>query len=180
MKNVGVFCASSNRMEQVYYDAAQRLGRWIGESGRTLVYGGCSSGLMEATAKAVHENGGRVLGVVPEILKERGRVSSYIDEIRMTKDLDERKRGLIEAADVILALPGSVGTLDEIFTVLSANTIGLHDKKVVLWNINGFWDDLLALFHGLEKRNVVNKPFEEFVFVADTWDELVNILENWK
>ncbi len=171
--NIGIFCASSDRMEQVYYDEAARLGTWIGQQGRTLVYGGANCGLMETLARSVHEAGGRVLGVVPQILVDNNRVSRFIDEIVLTSDLNQRKQGIIDRSDIIIAMPGSVGTLDEVFTVLAANTIGIHSKKVLFWNINGFWDELFQLFWALKKKNVINKPLEDYVLVADTFDEVI-------
>ena len=160
-------------MDQVYYDEATRLGTWIGQQGRTLVYGGANCGLMETLARSVHEAGGRVLGVVPQILVDNNRVSSFIDEIVLTSDLNQRKQGIIERSDIIIAMPGSIGTLDEVFTVLAANTIGIDSKKVLFWNINGFWDELFQLFWALKKKNVINKPLEDYVLVADTFDEVI-------
>ncbi len=177
MEKIGIFCSSSNRLDKFYYDAAERLGRWMGEHGKTLVYGGANCGIMEAVAKAVHETGGHVLGVIPQILIERKRVSSYIDETVITKDLNDRKEQLIERSDIILALPGSVGTLDEVFTVMAANTIGIHDKKVVFWNIDGFWNELYQMFEGLSRRNVVNKPWSDMMVKADTFEEIIEIIK---
>lgn len=163
-------------MAPVFYEEAQRLGEWIGRQGRTLVYGGANCGLMETLAKSVHEAGGRVLGVVPQILVEQGRVSRYIDETVLMPDLNQRKQGIIDRSDIILALPGSVGTLDEVFTVLAANTIGIHSKRVLFWNIDGFWDELFRLFRAMEKRGVVNKPLEDYILVANTLDEVVRLI----
>lgn len=173
MNKIGVFCSSSNRMEQVYYDEAARLGKWMGENGKTLVYGGANCGLMEAIAKAVKDAGGKVMGIVPQILVDHNRVSTYIDEMVLTQDLNDRKQGIIDNADIILALPGSVGTLDEVFTVLAANTIGIHQRKVIFWNINGFWDDLFVMLDGLERKNVVNKPFSEFLLTANSLEDVM-------
>jgi len=177
MDRIGIFCSSSNRMEQVYYDEAARLGQWMGENGKTLVYGGANCGLMETLAKAVKAARGKVLGIVPQILVDRNRVSEYIDEVVLTQDLNDRKQGIIERSDIILALPGSVGTLDEVFTVLAANTIGIHQRKVIFWNINGFWDDLFVMLKGLERKNVVNKPFDEFLLCANTFEDIIELLK---
>ncbi len=176
MKRIGIFCSSSNRLDKVYYDEAERLGRWMGTHGKTLVCGGANCGLMETLARAVHETGGHVLGVIPQILLDRKRVSPSLDEQILTSDLNERKDVLIKQSDIILALPGSVGTLDEVFTVMAANTIGLHDKKIVFWNINGFWDDLFVMFEGLSRRNVVNKPWPELMIKATTLEEIIEII----
>ncbi len=174
---IGVFCSSSNKMDESYYEEADCFGRWIGSHGHTLVYGGANCGLMEALAKSVHETGGKVLGVVPQILIERNRVSTYIDEQILTFDLNDRKEQLIEQSDIIIALPGSVGTLDEVFTVMAANTIGIHDKKVVFWNINGFWNDLFSMLDKLVLTGVVNKPFDSVMAKANTMEQVVRIIE---
>ena len=110
IKRIGIFCSSSNNLDASYYEEADRLGRWIGSHGLTLVCGGASCGLMQTLSRAVQESGGRVLGVVPQILIDRERVSTWIDEMVVTGDLNERKQKLIENSDIILALPGSVGT----------------------------------------------------------------------
>jgi len=177
MKKIGIFCSSSNRLDKVYYEEADRLGRWMGAHDKTLVCGGANCGLMETLAKAVHETGGHVLGVIPQILLERKRVSTSLDEKILTRDLNERKEVLINQSDIILALPGSVGTLDEVFTVMAANTIGIHDKKIVFWNICGFWDDLFVMFEGLSRRNVVNKPWDDMMIKANTFEEIVEIIK---
>jgi len=176
MEKIGIFCSSSNRLDKVYYDEAARLGRWMGQHGKTLVCGGANCGLMETLATAVSEAGGRVVGVIPQILLDRHRVSTHLSEQILTRDLSERKGVLIRESDVILALPGSVGTLDEVFTVMAANTIGIHQKKIIFWNICGFWDDLFAMLDGLTRRNVVNKPWPEVMLRADSFDELVNLI----
>lgn len=177
IEKIGIFCSSSNNLDPSYYEEADRLGRWIGSHGRTLVYGGANCGLMETLAKAVHETGGRVVGVVPQILIDRNRVSTYIDEQILTENLNDRKQQLIEQPDIIIALPGSVGTLDEVFTVMAANTIGIHDKKVVFWNINGFWSELFAMLDRMVPTGVVNKPFDSVMVKANMMEHVVRIIE---
>ena len=174
---IGIFCSSSNKLDEIYYEESDRLGRWIGSHGLTLVYGGANCGLMEVLAKSVHETGGKVLGVVPQILIDRNRVSTYIDETVFTQDLTDRKQQLIDQSDIIIALPGSVGTLDEVFTVMAANTIGIHDKKVVFWNINGFWSGLFSLFDQMMLTGVVNKPFDSVMVKANNLEEVIRIVE---
>lgn len=177
IKRIGIFCSSSNNLDASYYEEADRLGRWIGSHGLTLVYGGANCGLMEALARSVHETGGKVLGVVPQILIDRNRVSTYIDETIFTQDLTDRKQQLIDQSDIIIALPGSVGTLDEVFTVMAANTIGIHDKKVVFWNINGFWSGLFSLFDQMMLTGVVNKPFDSVMVEANNMEDVIRIVE---
>lgn len=175
-KNVCVFCASSNEMDESYYKAAAQLGKWLALNGLTLVCGGASCGLMEALAKSCHENGGKVIGIVPQILVDCERVSRYLDELIVTPDMHERKRRLIDHADVLVAMPGSVGTLDEVFTVLSSNTIGIHEKSVIIWNVNHFWDSLFAMISDIDGKGVSRKPMEEIIHRADTFEDLTNMI----
>lgn len=163
-------------MDAVYYEEAARFGKWLASNGKSLVYGGANCGLMEAAAKAVDENGGKVIGVVPQILFDRERVSSHIHIIIKCKDLNDRKQMLIEKSDVIVVMPGSVGTLDEVFTVMAANTIGIHSKSLIFWNINGFWDELFKLFEALNNKGVVNKSMEVLFCIANTFEELTELL----
>ena len=142
--NICVFC-SANDVAPQYVAAAEKLGRWLGREGHTLVYGGANLGLMEAVARAAHEAGATVVGVVPAILEKTGRASDHIDVRVLCDSLDDRKAIMVERSDLFVALPGGVGTLDEIFTVVAAASIGYHHKRVVLLNIDGFWDSLLAI-----------------------------------
>lgn len=163
MKNIGVFCAASQELEPCFYEEATRVGQLLGRLGKTLVYGGANCGMMECVARSVKQGGGRVVGVVPDILERSGRVSAWLDEKVPCRDLNDRKAIMVERSDVLVALPGGVGTLDEIFTVVSAHTIGYHAKHVVLYNASGFWNGLLALLHGLEERRFLRCPLEEYV-----------------
>ena len=115
MERIGVFCASSSQMDQSYYDAARELGHWLGSHGKTLVYGGSRCGMMEVLAQAVKESGGRVFGVVPQKVLKRGMVSDQIDITFYADGLSDRKDWLIGESDIMVVLPGSVGTLDEAF-----------------------------------------------------------------
>ena len=178
MEKIGVFCASSNEMEQVYYEQAEALGKWMGETGKTLVYGGARKGLMESVAKAVKENGGRVFGVVPQKLVHNNMVSDHIDITFHCDALSDRKQWLIGESDIMIALPGSMGTLDEAFSAMAENTFGLHQKKVIFWNINGFWDGLFAFIDGLEEEKAMTKPFGEVMLRADSLEEVISIIED--
>lgn len=177
MEKIGVFCASSNEMEQVYYEQAEALGKWMGETGKTLVYGGARKGLMESVAKAVKKNGGRVFGVVPQKLVHNNMISDHIDITFHCEALSDRKQWLIGESDIMIALPGSMGTLDEAFSAMAENTFGLHQKKVIFWNINGFWDEFFLFLDSLKAKNVVTKPYEEVMLRADSLEEVIQLIE---
>ena len=177
MKNIGLFCAASEKIEPVYAQHAREFGKWIGEQGYTLIYGGAAKGLMEATAAAAKEHGAHVVGVVPEVLIERGSVSKIPDETVTVANLSERKDVILDRSDILIALPGGIGTLDEVFHVMAAATIGFHDKKVVFYNVNGFWDSMAALLEEYRSKNFLRGETDKYVAFADSPEQLKEIIE---
>ena len=143
--NVCVFCSANNNIAAEFFDAARELGRWIGHEGHALVYGGANLGLMEAVAREAHDAGAMV------------------------------KALMIERCDLIIALPGGVGTLDEIFTVVAAASIGYHHKRVVLYNIGGFWNPLLALLDSMRQQGMLRPGFETSLPVANNLEDIKRI-----
>ena len=177
MKSVAVFCAASENIAPGYFEAAVEVGAMLGRMGATLVYGGARFGLMEATARAAKQAGARIVGVVPDILVERGRVSMLLDEQVNCRNLSERKDIMLERSDILVALPGGVGTLDEIFHVMAAATIGYHTKRVVLYNVNGFWDSLVATLDEMLQAGFIRGEFERYFSVANGVAELEGLLK---
>ncbi len=176
MNRIGVFCSASDRLDAVYYERAEAVGHWLGAHGKVLIYGGANSGIMERLACATRTAGGHVVGVVPSILEHKRRVSAYVDEVIPCTDLNDRKALMVEQSDILVALPGGVGTLDEIFTVLAAHSIGYHHKKVVLYNEGGFWDRLLQMLAGMDEENFMNTPLVNSLIVVNSLDELAALL----
>ena len=174
--NICIFCSANSNLPTEYFDRTSELGTWIGANGHTLVFGGCNLGLMECVAKAVHDAKGMTVGVVPTIVEKGGKVSDYVDVKILCDNLSDRKDLMIERSDVIIALPGGVGTLDEIFTVLAAASIGYHSKRVILYNIGDFWDSLIAMLDDLKTRGVLRAGFDDTVKVAHTLDEIAALI----
>jgi len=177
MEKIGVYCASSDTMAPIYYECAKQLGRWLGENKKTLVYGGHNCGLMEAVAQATKAAGGKVFGVVPKKLVEMGTVSDAIDITFYCNDLSDRKEWLVQESDVLVAMPGSVGTLDEAFSTMAANSFGMHNKRVIFWNIDGYFDKLFEFFDDLSRRGAVYKDWSEVMGRANTLEELTAQLQ---
>lgn len=172
---VCVFCSANSSIDRSYFDKAAELGQWIGRNGHQLVYGGANLGLMECVARAAREAGATVIGVVPTILEKSGHASDCIDVCIPCDNLDDRKQLMISQADAIVALPGGVGTLDEIFTVLAAAAIGYHHKRVVLYNIGGFWNPLLALLDSMRQQGMLRPGFETSLPVANNLEDIKRI-----
>lgn len=177
MKKIAIFCSANNHIDAVYFKKAKQLGTWIGKSGYTLVYGGCDMGLMEELARAVRAEGGQVIGVVPQKLEQNGHVSDCIDIEIPCQNLSDRKALMMAQSDVVVALPGGVGTLDEIFTVAAAATIGYTDKRVILYNINGYWDSLLLMLYEMHDRGFFRNAVSERIVVARSFEELQELVE---
>ena len=174
--NICIFCSANSNIPTEYFERTSELGTWMGANGHTLVFGGCNLGLMECVAKAVYDAKGMTVGVVPTIVEKGGKVSDYVDVKILCDNLSDRKDLMIERSDVIIALPGGVGTLDEIFTVLAAASIGYHNKRVILYNIGGFWDSLIAMLDDLKTRGVLRAGFDDTVKVAHTLDEIAALI----
>lgn len=179
VEKIGVFCSSSDQMAPIYYQEAERLGHWIGETGKTLVYGGARCGLMEAVAQGVKKAGSiNVIGVVPKLLIEKEMVSECVGIRIPTEGLVDRKAWLTKISDIMIALPGSVGTLDEAFSVIGETSIGLSTKKVIFWNINGFWDGLFKMLDEMKAAGVQNKPIDSYLLKANSLDEVIELINN--
>ena len=146
MNSICVFCSSSNSIDDVYVEIAKDLGYRIGQLGLDLVYGGASIGLMGAVARATHEKGGRVIGVIPEFFRKKDKNIEYIeaDELIIAETMRTRKAIMDERADAFIALPGGIGTLEEAIEIMSMKQLGLTDKPLVFINTNNFYDGLIS------------------------------------
>jgi|SRR5574344_45214 uncharacterized protein (TIGR00730 family) len=176
MKKIAVFCSANNNIDPVFFEKTKELGKWIGENGHTLVFGGCDMGLMECLAKAVHEAGGQTIGVVPTKIEENGHVSNYVDIEIPCNNLSDRKDLMLAQSDVFIAFPGGIGTLDEIFTIAAGATIGYHKKKVILYNIGGFWDTLISLLKEMEQKSFMRESYTRHIVSADDLNSLSSYL----
>lgn len=176
MEKIGVFCSASDSISEVYFDKAEELGRWMGKQKKILVYGGANLGLMKAIAQAVKLNGGKIIGVVPSKLEENGKVSELPDDVLRTSNLSDRKDLLLQESDIMIALPGGIGTLDEIFHVMASSSIGYHSKKIVFYNVDGFYDVLLGILGRLYENQFARHPLDHYFCVANTFEELTDIL----
>lgn len=174
---IGIFCSANDNIEPEFFQKTEELGKWAAQNGHTIVFGGCNMGLMECVAKAAKEAGGMTIGVVPSKVEERGRLSDHLDVHIPCADLSYRKQLLMLQSDTFVALPGGIGTLDEVFTVVASATIGYHAKRVVLYNINGFWDSLISLLDDLSGKGMVRGEWQRHIAVANTFEELTHAIE---
>lgn len=178
MNAVCVYCSSSDALDPHYVAAAEELGELIGRRGLTLVYGGASIGLMGRLAQAVHRGGGRVLGVIPQSLRDREIAYEPADELIVTRDLRERKAIMESRADAFVALPGGFGTLEEILEILTLKQLRSHQKPVVFLNTAGFYDRLLAVFEQLYEQRFTKADYRHCYSIAAHPPEVLHHLDH--
>ena len=171
-----VFCSANQQIDSDFFALTAELGQWAAQEGHTLVYGGVNCGLMECVGKAMHDAGGRTIGVIPRIVEKSGRISDYVDVEMLCDNLSDRKQMMLDQSDVFIALPGGIGTLDEVFTIAASATIGYHQKRVILYNMKGFWDGLVALLDDLQVRGVIRTEWRTYIQVADSLDDIKALL----
>lgn len=159
IQSICVYCGSRPGRDSSYMAAGRELGKSIAENGLRLIYGGGTKGIMGAVASGVLSHGGQVTGIIPEFLvdMEATRHSlGQLDELIITSDMHERKHGMFERADAFVALPGGIGTLEEIVEIMTWAQLGRHEKPMVFANINGFWDPMMELIRHITEEGFVH------------------------
>ena len=200
--NIGIFCSANDNIEREYFDRTEEFGRWCAENGLSIVFGGCNMGLMGCVAEAYYQgvksasrvlegskvqdgssgsNGssgakGNLIGVVPRIVERGGRMSDRLTVHIPCDNLSDRKDLLLAHSDVVVALPGGIGTLDEVFTVAAAHTIGYHQKRIILYNIGGFWNTLIELLDDIQQRGMIRGHWKDYISVANSFEELTAMI----
>lgn len=178
IRSICVYCGSSPGNDPVFVEAARKFGQILAQNGITLVYGGGSRGLMGALALSVHEHGGRVIGVIPEFLKVRERMFTGAQEIVVTHDMHERKRMMFERADAFVALPGGIGTLEELVEQLTWSQLGRHRKPILVANINGFWEPLVELLEHMKRSGFIHSDLMFDYAVVDRIEDIVPAIKS--
>jgi hypothetical protein len=142
--SVCVYCGSRAGVDAAYAEAARATGQWIGSHGGQLVYGGGRNGLMGIVAQATQEAGGRVVGIIPKALVDKEQANHHCDELHVVDTMHERKAMMAERSDAFVALPGGIGTFEELFEVWTWRQLGYHDKPIGLLNVAGYYNALLV------------------------------------
>ncbi len=171
-----VFCSANEQIDPAFFAMTEELGRGSAENGHSIVYGGVNQGLIECLGKATKEAGGRTIGVVPLKVEETGRTSDYVEIEIPCDNLTDRKQLMMDQSDVFIALPGGIGTIDEVFTVAASATIGYHQKPVILYNMKGFWNQLIALLDDLQAKGMIRGDWRNYIKTADSIEEISRLL----
>ena len=178
IKSVTIYCSSSNTLPQKYYDETKKIGRLLADEKITIIYGGGSSGLMGTLADSALENGGYVKGVIPGFMKEVEWDHKGVQEMIETEDMAERKKILIEGTDAIIALPGGVGTFEELFEVLSSKRLGLITQPIIIYNFEGFYDPIIETLNRCISENFMGKQHRNIWSEVTQIDQLISTINN--
>jgi uncharacterized protein (TIGR00730 family) len=173
IKTVCVYCGSGPGTNPHFVEAAIALGKALAENGIRLVYGGGSIGLMGAIAKSVLDHGGTVTGIIPDFLTSRENALKNVQEMIVTPDMHERKRLMFERSDAFVALPGGIGTLEELVEQLTWQQLGRHSKPVLLANIDGFWEPLLALLAHMRATEFIRPMLAVDILKAERVEDIL-------
>jgi len=171
-QNVCVYCASSNKVDSKYIKLADDVGAFIAKSGRTLVYGGGHVGLMGAAADAALNDGGEVIGVIPQYLKDKEVAHLGLSALHTTLTMQERQQKMADLSDAFIMLPGGLGTLAEFFEIITWKHLGFHSKPVFVLNAFGYWDDLLAMLLKAGNENFLYEDTDTLFTVCDDFNDL--------
>lgn len=177
---VAIYCGSSSGNEAKYVEQTKTLGKFLAQNNIDVVYGGGKVGLMGTIADSVMEHGGKVYGVIPEKLKNKELAHTGITDLKIVKDMHERKSMMADLADAFITLPGGAGTLEEIFEAWTWAQLGYHNKPCAFYNIDGFYDDLFKMLEKMIKTGFLKQEYLSMLINTSNLDELINSLKNYK
>lgn len=176
IRSVAVFCGSKNGATPLFINDAKQLGHLLAVNDITLIYGGGNKGLMGCVANAVLEKHGKVTGIIPQLLKEWEHAHDSLTTLHIVDDMHTRKRMMYELCDAAIILPGGYGTLDEMFEMLTWNTLKIHSKKIILLNTANFYEHLLKHAHKMFSEGFLYEDWRERIIVCDAPEAIISFL----
>lgn len=180
MNNITVFCGSSAGNEAQYKEQANQLGKSLARHNIGLVYGGAGIGLMGAVANGTLEQGGTVVGVLPHFLQNKEIAHAGLTELILVDTMHERKQKMNELSDGVIALPGGYGTLEELFEMLTWAQLSLHEKPIGILNIDGFYDELIAMIDKMVQKGFLKQEYKEMIIVSADIGQLIEQMQNYQ
>lgn len=177
MRHITVFCAASDGSSPLYLRTAEAFGRAVAGRGITLVYGGACVGMMRALADAALDAGGRVIGVLPQVLQDRELAHPRLSELHVVPSLGARKDHMIRLADAFVALPGGLGTLDELFEAATLAQVGLHGHPIAVLNVAGYYDSMFRFLDHATSQGLLRQEHRALLLVRDTVEGVLDAIE---
>ncbi len=176
LKNICVYCGSAEGVDPVFMNVAEELGTAMAKAGVGLVYGGGNHGLMGAVARAAIAHGGRVTGIIPDFLRQKENMLTSVQDLHIVPDMHTRKQMMFEKADAFVALPGGIGTLEELVEQLTWVQLQRHRKPVLLADISGFWQPLLSLLGHMREQGFIRPSAEVVTLVTPKVEAIIPML----
>lgn len=176
-QNICVYCGSSGRAPDIYKDAAIVMGKILGEGGYTLVYGGGSVGLMGLVANSTLSNGGKAIGIIPRHIEAREIGHPDLTELHVVDSMHVRKQMMVDRSDAFIILPGGIGTMDEFFEIMTWRQLGLHDKPIIVVNVNGYWTTIIDMLGVMVREKFLRQEDRDCVVVVDKPEQVFAALE---
>ena len=180
MKNIAVFCGSSLGRDKIFAQVASDLGKFLGQHGYGVIYGGAKVGLMGVLADAAMTSGGNVIGVIPGDLKRKEIAHYGITELIEVDSMHKRKEVMSTLCDGVIALPGGFGTMDELFEMLTWSQLGYHQLPIGILNVNGFYDHLQAQVTVMVDQGFLKSIFKDLLIISDSIENLLEEMEDYK
>ncbi|GEO09524.1 TIGR00730 family Rossman fold protein [Segetibacter aerophilus] len=180
LTSIAVFCGSQKGSDPVFVQHATELGEYMGRNNITLIYGGGKKGLMGAVADAAMKSGGKVTGIIPEILIGWEHQHTAITDLQVVADMHARKKIMYDLCDAAIILPGGNGTLDEMFEMLTWNTLKIHNKKIILLNSAGFYNHLISHIAHMQACDFLYEDWHDRILVVETAQQLISFLDEDK
>lgn len=180
MKRIAVFCGASLSNNQAHNDEAYRLGEIMASCDVELIYGGAKIGLMGKVADGVLENGGKVIGVIPDFLTSKEVVHTQLSELIITQTMHERKLKMHDLSEGIIALPGGFGTLEELFEMLTWAQLGLHKKPIGLLNTSGFYNHLMSFIESMIESGLLKPEYKKLLLMSESIEDLLNQMKQFE
>lgn len=180
IQSIAVYCASSNKLRPSFVEAAERLGNLIAAEGMRLVYGDGGIGLMAAVARGALNNGGEVIGVIPQFMVDQGWNNPSSTQTIVTQTMHERKATICDISDAMVALPGGIGTFEELLECLTWKQLGLHHNPVVILNTDGYYDRLLTCLDLMVEEQMMRPIHKEMFVVVNQPEEVIPAILNAK
>lgn len=181
-REIAVYCASSAEIAPVYFKAASELGELLAKNGMVCINGAGREGLMGALNDSVLKNGGKVKGIIPQFMVDNGWGHSHLTETIITGTIHERKAAMVESADAVIALPGGIGTLEELAEIITWKQLGLFQKPVIVLNINNFYQPLLSFLEKMVIEKFMKEAYRDLWQVATSPEEavaMINATPDW-
>ena len=175
IKSLTIYCSSSNLLEQKYYNLAHQIGEFLGNKKISIIYGGGKVGMMGKISESAINSGTTVIGIIPKFLDSKEIIDLNISEIIVVKNMSERKKILFDKGDAFLILPGGPGTIEEATEIISWSNLGLHNKPIIIFNYENYWDSLIQMYNHVINNKFGDKNLQSLCKIVKTFEEFSSL-----